>query len=178
MKSQQLFRQLQSLTTERRNQKTMGIDLASVNDTLRLINAEDRKIAAVVAREIPSIALAVRYVVRSFKDGGRLFYVGAGTSGRLGSLDASECTPTVSAKAYPQYDYDDLHDPAWQSVRKHDGRPKDDEQEAGGKSEEGFDDRHRGQLCSRGRRAESCRRSCEKCDCHVGRQRLLRPGEE
>jgi N-acetylmuramic acid 6-phosphate etherase len=98
MKNQKLFRQLQSLTTERRNPKTMGIDLASVNDTLRLINGEDRKIASVVAREIPSIAQAVRYVVRSFKDGGRLIYVGAGTSGRLGILDASECPPTFGSK--------------------------------------------------------------------------------
>ena len=97
MKNPKLFRQLQSLTTEQRNRWTMGIDLASVNDTLRLINAEDRKIAAIVGKEIPSIAKAVTLVVRSFKSGGRLFYVGAGTSGRLGILDASECPPTFGS---------------------------------------------------------------------------------
>jgi N-acetylmuramic acid 6-phosphate etherase len=97
MKNQKLFRQLQSLTTEQRNRRTMGIDLASVNDTLRLINAEDRKIAAIVGREIPFIAKAVAHVVQSFKTGGRLFYVGAGTSGRLGILDASECPPTFGS---------------------------------------------------------------------------------
>jgi len=75
----------------------MGVDLASVHDTLRLINAEDTKIAAIVGKEIPSIAKAVSYVVQSFKDGGRLFYVGAGTSGRLGILDASECPPTFGS---------------------------------------------------------------------------------
>jgi len=75
----------------------MRVDLASVHDTLRLINAEDRKIAAIVGKEIPSIAKAVTYVVQSFRGGGRLFYVGAGTSGRLGILDASECPPTFGS---------------------------------------------------------------------------------
>ena len=63
---------------------------------LRIINQEDQKVAAAVAAEIPQIARAVDLVTESFKNGGRLFYVGAGTSGRLGILDASECPPTFN----------------------------------------------------------------------------------
>lgn len=63
---------------------------------LRIINAEDRRVADAVARELPQIALAVDAVVESFRASGRLFYIGAGTSGRLGVLDASECPPTFN----------------------------------------------------------------------------------
>jgi len=65
-------------------------------DALRIINAEDRKVAAAVEREIPAIARAVDAIVGAIEQGGRLFYLGAGTSGRLGVLDASECPPTFS----------------------------------------------------------------------------------
>jgi N-acetylmuramic acid 6-phosphate etherase len=66
---------------------------------LRIINAEDRKVADAVAGEIPAIARAVDAIVASFRQGGRLFYIGAGTSGRLGVLDASECPPTFGVPA-------------------------------------------------------------------------------
>jgi N-acetylmuramic acid 6-phosphate etherase len=82
------------LYTEDRNPNSLEIDLKSSEDILWIINREDRFIASAVAREIPQIARAVDLVVTSFHKGGRLIYVGAGTSGRLGVLDASECPPT------------------------------------------------------------------------------------
>jgi len=84
------------LLTEERNPASMQIDLESTEGMLRIINQEDQKVAAAVAAEIPQIARAVDLVTASFKNGGRLFYVGAGTSGRLGILDASECPPTFN----------------------------------------------------------------------------------
>lgn len=72
----------------------MDLDLLSVERTLVLINAEDDKVAGAVAAEIPNIAEAVALLVDAFHRGGRLFYIGAGTSGRLGVLDAAECPPT------------------------------------------------------------------------------------
>jgi hypothetical protein len=92
--SRQVFDEIKDLITESRNPATMEIDAKSTLDILQLINHEDRKIADVVAKEIPHIAEAVELIVAAFKNGGRLFYVGAGTSGRLGVLDASECPPT------------------------------------------------------------------------------------
>jgi N-acetylmuramic acid 6-phosphate etherase len=89
-----LFSQLSSLTTERLNRRTSNIDAMTVPDILLAINREDKKVAAAVALEIPWITRAVDLVVRAFRNGGRLIYVGAGTSGRLGILDASECPPT------------------------------------------------------------------------------------
>jgi len=84
------------LLTEQRNPASMRIDLETTEGMLRMINQEDQKVAAAVAAEIPQIARAVDLVTESFKNGGRLFYVGAGTSGRLGILDASECPPTFN----------------------------------------------------------------------------------
>src|SRR6516162_7714850 len=75
----------------------MGIDSLPTRDALRIINAEDQKVAAAVEREIPAIALAVDAIVAALEAGGRLFYIGAGTSGRLGVLDASEIPPTFGA---------------------------------------------------------------------------------
>lgn len=89
-----LFEELQSLVTEQRNPRSEDIDTASIADILRIINAEDQTVAAAVAKEIPYIARAVQLVVQGLHAGGRLIYVGAGTSGRLGILDASECPPT------------------------------------------------------------------------------------
>ncbi|MBC8087039.1 MAG: N-acetylmuramic acid 6-phosphate etherase [Phycisphaerae bacterium] len=80
--------------TERRNPRTVNIDLASPLGIVELISAEDRTVADVVAGELTSIATAVEYAERAFRAGGRLLYAGAGTSGRLGVLDASECPPT------------------------------------------------------------------------------------
>jgi N-acetylmuramic acid 6-phosphate etherase len=85
---------LENLLTEQANPASASIDTLPTLEVLRIINDEDRKVAEAVEREIPSIAKAVEAVVAVFKRGGRLFYIGAGTSGRLGVLDASECPPT------------------------------------------------------------------------------------
>jgi len=85
---------LNKLTTEMRNEETMTIDQMSTSEILTLINKEDMKIALAVQEELPAIEKTVDSVVDSFMKGGRLFYLGAGTSGRLGILDAVECPPT------------------------------------------------------------------------------------
>jgi N-acetylmuramic acid 6-phosphate etherase len=87
---------LASLITEARNPRTEHIDELSTLDMLTLINQEDASVAAAVAVELPGIARAVDEIATRFAQGGRLFYIGAGTSGRLGVLDASECPPTFS----------------------------------------------------------------------------------
>ena len=89
-----VFEQIKDLVTEQRNPKTMDIDSGSTLKILRLINQEDKKVPYGVEKELPQIAKAVDLVVDSLKNGGRLFYIGAGTSGRLGVLDAAECPPT------------------------------------------------------------------------------------
>jgi N-acetylmuramic acid 6-phosphate etherase len=85
---------LDALMTEQVNSKTTDIDQKSTQDILALINSEDKAVPDAVANVIPDIARAVDGIVDRMKQGGRLFYVGAGTSGRLGVLDASECPPT------------------------------------------------------------------------------------
>jgi len=87
---------LEKLLTEQQNPASAGIDALPTEEALRIINAEDRKVAEAVQREIPAIARAVDAIVAALEHGGRLFYLGAGTSGRLGVLDASECPPTFS----------------------------------------------------------------------------------
>ena len=87
---------LEQLLTEQRNPASAAIDTLPTEELLRIVNAEDRKVADAVGREIPAIARAVDAIVEAFQRGGRLFYIGAGTSGRLGVLDASECPPTFS----------------------------------------------------------------------------------
>jgi N-acetylmuramic acid 6-phosphate etherase len=82
------------LATEKRNPGSRGIDRLGTLGIVAVINAEDRLVAPAVAKEKRRIAAAVDLVVESFRAGGRLIYVGAGTSGRLGVLDASECPPT------------------------------------------------------------------------------------
>jgi len=89
-----VFKELSTLITESRNPDTYEIDLMSTEDIVRLINKEDRKVIPAVEKEIPQIVQAVEIITKAFRSGGRLFYVGAGTSGRLGVLDASECPPT------------------------------------------------------------------------------------
>jgi N-acetylmuramic acid 6-phosphate etherase len=88
---------LENLLTEQVNPASQGIDALPAAGILEIINAEDRQVAAAVAREIPSIARAVDAIVAALQSGGRLFYIGAGTSGRLGVLDAAECPPTFNA---------------------------------------------------------------------------------
>jgi N-acetylmuramic acid 6-phosphate etherase len=86
--------ELAALLTEQRNPASREIDLLPVDAILRIINAEDKHVPLAVEKEIPYIAQAVEIIVACFKKGGRLIYVGAGTSGRLGVVDASECPPT------------------------------------------------------------------------------------
>jgi len=80
--------------TERRNPRTASIDLASPLEIVDMINAEDRRVPELVATQREQVARAIELAEATFRGGGRLFYVGAGTSGRLGVLDASECPPT------------------------------------------------------------------------------------
>lgn len=82
------------LTTEKINQSTQMIDECTTEEMLRLLNQEDAKVPAAVAAEIPQIMKAVDILHQVLKNGGRMFYIGAGTSGRIGVLDASECPPT------------------------------------------------------------------------------------
>jgi N-acetylmuramic acid 6-phosphate etherase len=92
-----IFEQLKHLTTEQRNPVSMDIDARTITEVLTIINNEDARVALAVQAEIPYIAQAVELVVAAFKKGGRLIYVGAGTSGRLGVLDAAECPPTYGS---------------------------------------------------------------------------------
>lgn len=87
---------LEILTTESRNIDSMHIDTASPMDILRIMNEQDQLVALAVNKVLPNVETAVQYVVASFQKGGRLIYLGAGTSGRLGVLDAVECPPTFS----------------------------------------------------------------------------------
>ena len=80
--------------TERRNPRSAGMDHRSTIAVLRILNREDASVPRAVARELPAIAHAVDKIVEAFRVGGRLIYVGAGSSGRLGALDAAECPPT------------------------------------------------------------------------------------
>ncbi len=89
-----IFNELSGLVTESRNQNSNELDELNTEEILKLMNSEDHKISEAVKHEIPHIAKAVDIVTNAFKNGGRLIYAGAGTSGRLGVLDASECPPT------------------------------------------------------------------------------------
>ena len=86
------------LLTEQINPATRDIDLCSSEEIVRLINEEDKKVAYAVERALPQIGAAVDLIVERMKRGGRMIYVGAGTSGRLGVLDASECPPTYGVE--------------------------------------------------------------------------------
>jgi N-acetylmuramic acid 6-phosphate etherase len=88
---------LEQLLTEQRNPASAAIDTGGTEAALRIINHEDAKVAAAVEREIPAIARAVDAIAGAIGKGGRLFYIGAGTSGRLGVLDAAEIPPTFGA---------------------------------------------------------------------------------
>lgn len=94
-----LISELSRLVSEDRNPNTMDIDLMSTTEILNTINREDRTVPEAVSKVIPEIARAVDAIVEAFGKGGRLVYVGAGTSGRLGVLDASECPPTFGVPA-------------------------------------------------------------------------------
>lgn len=89
-----LINQLSQMLTEQRNPNTMDIDQLPALEIVKRINQEDQKVALAVEQCLPQIAQAVENIVTTLKNGGRLIYIGAGTSGRLGVLDASECPPT------------------------------------------------------------------------------------
>ncbi|HIF9229937.1 TPA: N-acetylmuramic acid 6-phosphate etherase [Photobacterium damselae] len=88
---------LSQLVTESRNQASNAIDTLSTLDMVTVINQEDQKVALAVEKTLPEVALAVDVIADAFMAGGRLIYMGAGTSGRLGILDASECPPTYGS---------------------------------------------------------------------------------
>ena len=99
MQKNKLFTEITGLDTEKINQDTINIDVADTFAILNMINTEDQKVAFAVKEQIPYIAKAVDMVSNAFQNGGRLFYFGAGTSGRLGVVDASECPPTFGTSA-------------------------------------------------------------------------------
>lgn len=96
-KNKLIFDEISKLSTEQRNSKSINIDKQSTEEILRIINNEDKTVPLAVEKEIPHIVLAVEKVIEAIKNGGRLLYFGAGTSGRLGVVDASECPPTFGA---------------------------------------------------------------------------------
>lgn len=98
MNKNALLQQLNQLITEQRNPNSMQLDSLSAQELVALINREDQQVALAVEKCLPQIASAVEKIVAAFERGGRLVYVGAGTSGRLGVLDASECPPTYGVK--------------------------------------------------------------------------------
>jgi N-acetylmuramic acid 6-phosphate etherase len=91
---EELLKELQALITEGRNPLSDRLDAMSTSEILKLINREDAKVPTAVAKVLPEVENAVEIVVGALQSGGRLFYIGAGTSGRLGVLDAAECPPT------------------------------------------------------------------------------------
>lgn len=86
--------QIGHLTTENRNPKTMELDRLSTLEVLRIMNEEDQRVPQILAEALPAIDQAVELIIASLKAGGRMIYIGAGTSGRLGVIDAAECMPT------------------------------------------------------------------------------------
>lgn len=88
---------LEKLETETRNRKTMALDQMSTREFLQVMNEEDQRVPQAIQSQLPQIEMAVHQVMESFRNQGRLIYTGAGTSGRLGILDAVECVPTFSA---------------------------------------------------------------------------------
>ena len=91
--------ELHSLPTERMNEASSGLDTKSALEIARIINQEDAKVANAVKKALPEIALVIDTVARSLRDGGRLIYVGAGSSGRIAALDSSECPATFSTES-------------------------------------------------------------------------------
>lgn len=88
---------LENIDTEQQNPNTINLDQMSVKEALTAMNTEDRKVAEAIEKVIPEIEKAVKIIIEQFNKGGRLIYTGAGTSGRLGVLDAAECPPTFGA---------------------------------------------------------------------------------
>jgi len=94
MKRENIMNNLNNLTTEQTNSRTMDLDAMPVIEALKVMNEEDAKVAEAVKEQLPNIEKTIHAVIEAFNKGGRLIYIGAGTSGRLGLLDAVECPPT------------------------------------------------------------------------------------
>lgn len=94
MAEQDLLQHLAQLITEQRNPASMAMDTMPPLEIVQLMNREDKQVAVAIERCLVPISQAVEWIVQAFRSGGRLVYIGAGTSGRLGVLDASECPPT------------------------------------------------------------------------------------
>lgn len=94
-----ILKSLSMLITEQRNPNSVDIDRQSALEIVRLMNEEDKCVPLAIERCLPQISLAVEQIVQAFQQGGRLIYIGAGTSGRLGVLDASECPPTFGVSS-------------------------------------------------------------------------------
>ena len=92
--AENLLQTLSTLITEQRNPNSMNVDCLSALEIVQLMNKEDKQVPLAIEKCLPQIAQAVECIVAAFQQGGRLVYIGAGTSGRLGVLDASECPPT------------------------------------------------------------------------------------
>ena len=92
--AENLLQTLSTLITEQRNPNSINVDSLSALEIVRLMNEEDKQVPLAIEKCLPQIAQAVECIVAAFQQGGRLVYIGAGTSGRLGVLDASECPPT------------------------------------------------------------------------------------
>ena len=92
--AENLLQTLSTLITEQRNPNSMNVDSLSALEIVQLMNEEDKQVPLAIEKCLPQIAQAVECIVTAFQQGGRLVYIGAGTSGRLGVLDASECPPT------------------------------------------------------------------------------------
>ena len=92
--AENLLQTLSTLITEQRNPNSMHVDSLSALEIVQLMNDEDKQVPLAIEKCLPQIAQAVECIVAAFQQGGRLVYIGAGTSGRLGVLDASECPPT------------------------------------------------------------------------------------
>ena len=95
-----IFDELAGLTTEQRHPRSVNLDAMTTREILAAMNAEDRTVPEVVARALPEIEQAAELIAAAFQRGGRLIYVGAGTSGRLGVLDAAECPPTFGSEPW------------------------------------------------------------------------------
>jgi N-acetylmuramic acid 6-phosphate etherase len=92
--------EMDSLVTEKLNEASVGFDTKSALEIARIINHEDSKVSAAVKKALPEVAIVIDQVARCLRDGGRLIYVGAGSSGRIAALDASECPPTYSTSPH------------------------------------------------------------------------------
>lgn len=89
---------MKHLTTENRNEATMHLDEMSIEDALTIMNEEDQRVPQAIKQVIPTLSNIINLTATQFSKGGRLIYMGAGTSGRLGVLDAAECVPTFNTE--------------------------------------------------------------------------------